>query len=124
MPVEEAREYLGRHVRFHGWPDTAVREIVKDPYLSMSIQRYIKLDADLSSFSFEQWMSLVEDTRSMREHVRAGDSKMALFFAQDPYFAWDKSRDRRRVLSWMYQAMWNCWVCRTETASKAAPTAK
>lgn len=124
MPLEEARQYLLRHVRFHWALDTAIREIAEDPHLRLSLRRYKALAADLTTFSYYQWMLVVEKERVMRESVRAGNSRQAHLDTQVPTLAWDIPRDQRRVQAWLDQAHWNCWVFMTEAASKTAPTAK
>ncbi|MCX6972586.1 MAG: hypothetical protein NTV93_20885, partial [Verrucomicrobia bacterium] len=52
MPDEEAREYMLRHFRYHGWGEVAIHAITTDPYLFLSIARYQNLASKLRAFDF------------------------------------------------------------------------
>ena len=116
MTDEEAREYMLRHFRYHGWGEVAIHAITTDPYIFLSIARYQNLASELRAFDFSQMEMIVTATHFIRSRAWEGNMRAVIDDLRVLLRKWEQPSDRLKVLAAIELILWGVLVTQVETA--------
>ena len=116
MPQEEARQYLLRYVRYHGWGEIAINEINTEPFIRMSIYCYLKWASELREFNFSHMEATVGEMRGICCRVSEGDMRVP----RERLFAflsrWERTSDRLKAFNLWRQVFETAFEAKGEAA--------